>query len=93
MTGSHGRDDVNLDASYDFDSWVDTSFDAYLNIYSDVDVDHNIDVCVDIDGNDAVFAIDLQAFGDNTSTELNLLVLVEDNEWSSITASGYAAAD
>lgn len=85
--------DVNLDASYDFNSDIDMDFYSDLDVLSYWNVDHNIDVCVDIHGNDATFAIDLQAFGDNTSTELNLLVVVEDNEWSSITASGYAAAD
>lgn len=90
MTNSY---DVNLDASYDFDSDINMDFYSDLDVYSNWDVDHDIDVCVDINGNDATFAIDLQAYGNNTSTELNLLVAVEDNAWSSITASGYAAAD
>lgn len=85
--------DPNLDASYDFDSNVNMDFYSDLDVYSNWDVDHNIDVCVDIDGNDATFAIDIQAFGDNTSVELNLLVAVDEGTWSSITASGYAAAD
>ncbi len=93
MTFYYPQDDVNLDASYDFESDIDMSFDSCLDINSYLNVDHNIDVCVDIDGNEAVFAIDIQAYGDNTSTELNLVVVVQDNEWSSITASGYAAAD
>lgn len=86
-------DDVNLDASYDFDSDINVDFYSDLDVYSDWNIDHDIDVCVDIHGNDATFAVDVQAFGDNTSVELNLLVAVQDNEWSSITASGYAAAD
>lgn len=89
MTNYH---DPNLDASYDFDSNINMDFYSDLDIYSDWDVDHNIDVCVDINGNDATFAIDIQAFGSNTSVELNLLVAVEEGAWSSITASGYAAA-
>jgi hypothetical protein len=93
MTSWYDPSDVNLDASYDFESDIDMNFESCLDLNSYVNVEHNIDVCVDIDGNDAVFAIDIQAFGDNTSTELNLVVVVEDNEWSSITASGYAAAD
>ncbi|MEO3388484.1 hypothetical protein [Mesorhizobium sp. CAU 1741] len=84
--------DVNLDASYDFNSNIDMDFYSDLDVYSDWDVDHNIDVCVDIDGNDATFAIDVQAYGSDTSVELNLVVAVEEGEWSSITASGYAAA-
>jgi hypothetical protein len=93
MTNWYDPSDVNLDSSYDFDSDINVDFCFDSNISSYLDVDHNIDVCVDIDGNEAVFAIDVQAFGDNTSTELNLVVAVQDNEWSSITATGYAAAD
>jgi hypothetical protein len=69
------------------------NFDSYSDIDSYLDVDHSIDVCVNIYGNEATFAIDIQAFGDNTATDLNLVVVVQDNEWSSITATGYAAAD
>jgi hypothetical protein len=93
MTYWYDPSDVNLDSSYDFSSDINVDFCFDSNISSYLDVDHNIDVCVDISGNEAVFAIDVQAFGDNTSTELNLVVAVQDNEWSSITATGYAAAD
>jgi len=90
---SRDHDDVNLDSSYDFESNIDVCFDFYSNIESNLYVDHEIDVCVDIEGNEAVFAIDVQAFGHDTATELNLVVVVEQGEWSSITATGYAAAD
>lgn len=84
--------EVNLDASYDFDSDINADFYSDLDVFSDWTADHDLNVDVDIDGNDATFAVDLQAFGENTSTELNLLVAVEEDAWSSITASGYAAA-
>nr|WP_145994416.1 hypothetical protein [Mesorhizobium loti] len=84
--------DVNLDASYDFDSNIDVNFDLYSDIDSNLDVNHDIDVCVDINGNEATFAIDVQAYGHDTATDLNLVVAVQENEWSSITATGYAAA-
>lgn len=84
--------DVNLDASYDFDSDIDVNFDLYSDIDSNLDVNHEIDVCVDIEGNEATFAIDVQAYGEDTATDLNLVVAVQEDEWSSITATGYAAA-
>ena len=93
MTLWYDPADVNLDSSYDFDSSIDMCFESYSNIQSYLNVEHSIDVCVDISGNEATFAIDIQAFGDNTATDLNLVVVVQDNEWSSITATGYAAAD
>ncbi|MBX6372921.1 MAG: hypothetical protein IRZ13_01630 [Acetobacteraceae bacterium] len=76
--------DVDIDVSLDFD--VDPKLD------SNVDVDHKYDVDVDIKGNDATFFIDIEALGDNSSTQLNLTVLVTD-DLSMITASGYAAVD
>lgn len=93
MTNHYDPSDVNLDSSYDFESNIDMCFTSFSYIESNLYVDHEINVCVDIDGNEATFAIDVQAFGDNTATDLNLVVVVQDNEWSSITASGYAAAD
>jgi uncharacterized membrane protein len=93
MTIFYDPSDVNLDASYDFSSDIDVNFDLYSDIDSYLDVDHEIDVCVDIEGNEATFAIDIQAFGHDTATDLNLVVVVEEGEWSSITATGYAAAD
>lgn len=78
--------------SYDFDSDIDLDFNADFDVTSYLDVDHSIDVCVDIHGNEATFALDVQAFGDNTSVDLNLVVIANDG-WSSITATGYAAVD
>lgn len=92
MTITWDNDDVNLDASYDFNSDIEVDFNMESDYDSYVDVDHSIDVCVDINGNEATFAIDLQAFGSDTATDLNLVVAVQEGEWSSITASGYAAA-
>ncbi len=84
--------DVNLDSSYDFDSNIDIDFDLDSNVDIDLDVDTNICVDVDIDGNEASFAIDLQAYGHDTSVDLNLVVATSEGEWSSLTATGYSAA-
>ena len=93
MSGYGHSDDVNLDASYEFDSDIRVEFDLDSEINIDLDVDKDICVDVDIDGNEATFAIDLQAYGENTSVDLNLVVAVLEGEWSSITATGYAAAE
>lgn len=85
-------DDVNLDASYDFESDINIDFDLTSDITINLDVDKNIDVCVDIDGNEATFTVDVQAFGDNTSADVNVVTAVAEGEWSSITITGYAAA-
>lgn len=76
--------DVDIDVSLDF--VTDPVYGSYL------EVDHKYDVEVDIKGNDATFNIDIEALGDNSSTQLNLTVLVTD-DLSMITASGYAAVD
>ena len=97
MTGSiwfpphnGGGDEVDLEASYDFDSDIDLYFDSDTDVDTDIDYDLNVDVCVDIDGNSATFQIDLQAFGDDSSVDLNLIVLTAD-DYSSITAVGHSA--
>lgn len=77
---------------YEFDSDINLDYCAEFDISSYLTVDHSIDVCVDIQGNEALYAIDVQAFGENSVAELNLVVVVNDN-WSSITATGYAAVD
>lgn len=85
-------DNVDLDASYDFESNIDIEFDLSSEVVVTLDVEKDICVNVDIDGNEASFAIDVQAYGDNTSVDLNLVVAVQEGEWSSITATGYSAA-
>ncbi|MBJ2150823.1 hypothetical protein [Paracoccus sp. IB05] len=82
--------DVDFDASYDYSATVDIDYSAVVDFTSDVSVNHdyNVDVC--IDGNEAVFSIDVQAYGDDSATELNLVVFVND-DYSSITATGWAA--
>ncbi|WP_311273147.1 MULTISPECIES: hypothetical protein [unclassified Rhizobium] len=94
MTGNNygNWDNVDLDASYDYDSVIDVEFDLSSEVFVTLDVEKDICVDVNIDGNEASFAIDVQAYGDNTSVDLNLVVAVQEGEWSSITATGYAAA-
>ncbi|MEB2847245.1 hypothetical protein GAO09_23955 [Rhizobiales bacterium RZME27] len=92
MTYHHNNDDVNLDASYDFTSTIDIEFNLDSDISFNLDVEKDICVDVNIDGNEVSFAIDLQAYGSDTSVDLNIVAAVMEGEWSSITATGYAAA-
>lgn len=73
--------DINVDANLDVNVTSDPVFDTSV----DVDVCVNIDP--DIDGNTAVFAVDVEAVGDDGYTELSLFVLTTD-DLSMITATG-----
>jgi len=89
--GNHGEEvEVDVDVKKDID--IDFEMDAKIDIYKEFDAYVDICVDVDIDGNSATFAIDIEAFGKNSATELDLAVLVTD-ESSSIIAVGYAAVD
>ena len=79
-----------FDSTYDFESNIDVEFDFDSDWDSYLDVDHDIDIDVDIEGNEATYAIDLQAFGDDGAVDLNLVVIA-DEDFASITATGYAA--
>jgi hypothetical protein len=76
--------------SYEFSSDIHVDYCAEFDVASYLTVDHEIDVCVDIAGNEAYYAIDVQAFGDDSAVELNLVVVTND-DWASITATGYSA--
>ena len=80
--GHHNRG-VDLDASYDFDSEIDLAWESDTDINLDVNIDYSLDFCVDIDGNVASGSIDAQAFGDDTFTDFQLLVLTNDDYSSS----------
>ncbi|WEX79619.1 hypothetical protein PYH37_005992 (plasmid) [Sinorhizobium numidicum] len=77
--------EIDVDVEFEFESDVDIDF------YKDVDVNVDYWVDVNIDGNEATFAIDVEAIGKDTSTELDLVVLVIEDELSSITAVGHSA--
>lgn len=79
---------VGKDAEFD----VDLSFDTDVAYTSNLSVESAYDVDVAIEGNEAVFNVDVQAFGDDTSTALDL-VSVTNDEWSSILATGYSSVD
>lgn len=81
---------IDLEADYNVDVDIDTDIDTDVDFDSDFDVNHDIDINVDIDGNEATFAVDVQAFGDDSATDLNLVVVTTD-DWSSILAVGYSA--
>lgn len=79
-------------SSYEFSSDIYLDYCAEFDVSSYLTVDHEIDVCVDIEGNEAYYAIDVQAFGDDSAVELNLVVVTND-DWASITATGFSAVD
>lgn len=89
---NNNNDDINLDASYDFTSTIDIEFDLDSDISFNLDVSKDICVDVNIDGNEVSFAVDVQAYGHDTSVDLNIVAAVMEGEWSSVTATGYAAA-
>jgi hypothetical protein len=80
----------DLDVTKDFEAYIDLDFDTDVSYESYVDVNSNIDVCVDIHGNSATFNVDVQAIGDDSAVEANVLAIVTD-EYSSLTITGYAA--
>jgi hypothetical protein len=82
--------DVDLDKDLDVDIHFDLDIDTDVSVYKDVDVDVDIYADADIKGNTALFNIDVEAFGHDSYTELNLFVLTTDNlSW--ITATGESA--
>ena len=92
MTQHYDPTEVNFDATYDYSASIETCFDTYTSYVSDTSVDASIDVCVDISGNLATFNVDVQAFGENSGVEVNLVAFTNDN-YSSITLTGYSAVD
>jgi hypothetical protein len=78
--------DIDVNVSFDFSSNVDIYLDKY------VDIDIYLDSHVNIDGNFAQANFDVEAIGDNSSAELDLVVLTTDN-LSSITGSATSAVD
>lgn len=94
MTGwDWGHDDnveIELEVTKDFEAYIDVDFDTDITYESYYDPEVNVDVCVDIDGNFAGFNVDVQAFGEDTSTEVNLVVITTD-EYSGIALTGYSA--
>lgn len=92
--GNHGgSSDFNweLDVEYVFDLEVTVDFDTTVDYESNYNVDPEVNVCVDIDGNWAGFQVDVQAIGEDTATEVNLAVITLEDEYSSITLTGYSA--
>jgi len=79
--------DVDLDAWKEID--INLDYNAEIHVISEVDVTTNIVVDTDINGNSATFSIDIEAFGDNAATELNLTAIATDDH-SGIIATGYA---
>lgn len=92
--GGHGGSsdfDWELDVNYDFNLDVYVDFETDVNYDSEYNADPEVNVCVDIEGNFAGFAVDVQAIGEDTATEVNLAVITLEDEYSSITLTGYSA--
>lgn len=79
-----------LDVCYDFHSEVSSEFDFFGDYDANLNVDSEIDICVDVSGNIAEFNVDVQAVGDDGATAVNL-VAITNEEYSSITLNGYSA--
>lgn len=90
MSWNWGGENVNTDVTYDFASDIEMNFKTDVEYKSDTYVDADIDVKVDIKGNLATFNADVQAFGNDTAVELNLVAFTTE-DFSSVTMSGYAA--
>lgn len=88
-----GADDFNweLDVDYVFNLEVAVDFDTTVSYESEYNAEAEVNVCVDIEGNFAGFQVDVQAIGEHTATEVNLAVITLEDEYSSITLTGYSA--
>jgi hypothetical protein len=87
-----GWSDANVDVTYDFASDVEMEFKTDVEYKSDTYVDTDIDVKVDVEGNSAVFNVDVQAIGDDGAVELNLVSFTTDN-YAGITMTGFSVVD
>ena len=93
MSWNHGGGEefeFELDVNYDFEASVELDFNTEVDYDSDTDIDAEVDVCVDIEGNLAEFNVDVQAIGDDSATQVNLVAITTD-EYSSISLNGYSA--
>ena len=88
----HGVE-LSFDVYKDFDVEVSNDFNMDVDNDSDWYIDSDVKSEVCLDGNVANFNIDVQAFGYDTYTEVNLTALTQANKYSSITVSGTSAAD
>lgn len=79
--------DFSKEVSLDVDASIDIGASSDVAIATEVSVAASVTVDPDIDGNTAVFAIDVEAVGGDGYTELNLFTLTTDT-LSSITATG-----
>jgi hypothetical protein len=79
--------EISVDVKLDFDVEVDFDYDKEVDVKVDIKTD------VDLDGNSAVFAIDIEALGSDTHAELALTVLTIEDQMSMISVAGTAASD
>jgi hypothetical protein len=79
---------VDVDKYFDLDVDVKLDIDADVELTVDKDIDVTLDLCY-LQGNAAVLVADVQAFGDNSLTELTTAILVTD-DYSSITVEAGA---
>jgi preprotein translocase subunit SecB len=91
----HDNPEFEIEVSKDIDVNVDLNFDVDVDFNYDKDVDVKVDIKTDVDleGNSAVFAIDVEALGGDTHVELALTVMTIEDTLSMISATGTAASD
>lgn len=85
-------DDPSLEATYKFEAYIDLDFDTSVTYYSDAYVDYCVSTDFDLDGNSAFFNVDVQAYGDDTAVEANVLAWTNDS-YSSLTITGFSITD
>ena len=91
---NNGGEEIEVEVELEVEKEIEVEYDFKYEAEVDKEFDAEVDICVDVDveDNSATFAIDVEAFGDDSATELDLSVLVTD-ESSSIIAVGFAAVD
>lgn len=84
---SRDRADYSFEKDVEVDVDVDLKLDATVDLTVDNETDIDVDVKsdVDLDGNTAEITFDVQAVGDETLVQGELVVLTVDNELSQLT--------
>jgi hypothetical protein len=85
--------DINVDKDINVDVDVFQSFFTDVTLVKFVDIDIDVDVNVDIEGNFAQATWDVQAIGEDTAAEIDLVVLAIEETLSHVSGTAYAAVD
>jgi hypothetical protein len=85
--------DINVDKDINVDVDVFQTFSTDIFLFKFVDIDVDVDVNVDIEGNFAQATWDVQAIGEDTAAEIDLVVLAIEETLSHVSGTAYAAVD